>query len=1790
MEEAPAAPARGEAAETPARGDESGAQGTDRPYLLPLSARDPAALLALARRYEAFLAADQPGASPALADVCWSASRRRRHHQHRMAVVGRSRDELRGQLASAADDQADLPGTARGTSKPKLVFVFPGQGSQWTGMSRQLLEREPVFRTAVENCDELIRHYTGWSLLTQLSGDDEDGAWLERTDRVQLALFGIQVGLAAWWRSVGVEPDAVVGHSVGEIAAAYVAGALSLDDAVHIIYERNRLIEEALGQGRMLATSLTLDQAHTLLAGHEAQASVAIINSPRSIVLSGDPGVLEPVAATLRGQETFHRWINVDFASHSPQMDPLVTRLRESLWAVFPHRAAVPIVSTVTGSLVDGSALDAAYWARNLRDPVLFGDATRWLREQGHDVFVEISPHPVLLPAIEDSLYQLSQPGITVPSLHRDSDEQQSLLTAVGALYRAGQAIWWDHLCPSGGRYVRLPAYPWQRHRYWVDQPRETRHPLTADGTAAHPLLGRKLRSPLREVQFESELCLSATPYLDGHRVCGRLVFPAAGYLEMLAQAVQDGDPRLLTDVVMHDLLTLTDSEPRRLQTVLTPAGDGEARLELFGWDRGPAAWRCYVTAHATAGPPADNPAPLDLDEVRDRCPREISPAAFYERLRELGLEYGPQFRGIESIRAGDGEAIGRVRLPTELAADAGRYGVHPALLDACLQLTGAALAGDDVAASPAAAGGGRDVYLPVRVGSFRVAVPGQAQVTGHAIIRAEADGQSRTGDVRLYDGRGQLVAQVLGLQVRKVSRAALRTALTDDLNDWFYELQWRRQQRATASPPGPADLPDERGNRWLILADGGGVGQALADQLEQRGDTATIVERGVRYQHEASRATFHLDPARPEHFTRMLAADGGGYYGVIYLWALDATPAEHTTAESLSADEALACGGALHLAQALVRQPWAPSARLWLLTRGAQAPPLSAAPPAPAQAPLWGLGRTLRTEHPDLPCVLVDLDNSTASDDARILLAEADAARRGSHEDQVAFRRGERFVARLTRSAPRSGAEPALSLAESRQGIRLVVPEHATLDALTFDPAERPAPAAGEVEIRVRATGLNFRDVLNALGAYPGDAGPLGLECAGEITAVGEGVGEHHVGDAVVALAPGCFGTFVTAPAMLAARKPESLSYAEAATIPVSFMTASYALCHLAQISPGDTILIHAAAGGLGLAAAQLALRAGADVFGTAGNEEKRSYLRSLGLRHVMDSRTLDFAAEVKELTDGRGVDIVLNSLNGEYIPRNLSILATGGRFAEVGKIGIWDSERIRQARPDASYFIVDLDLETRRDPAKVGGMLRQLMRDFDSGALHPLPRHIFALPEATDAFRFMAQARQTGKIVITQEVGLSSAAGNRLRENASYLITGGLGGLGLRVARWMADRGAQHLALIGRSEPSAPAQVTVDELTRAGVHVQVISADVAQPDQVTRALAEISASMPPLRGIVHAAGVLDDGLMLRQDWERFARVLAPKVQGAWNLHAQTCHLPLDFFVLFSSTAALWGNAGQSSYAAANAFLDALAHARRAQGLPALSINWGAWSQVGLAARNGVTEQLSKHDMDVMTPDAGVRALEQAMGQQAAQLAIAPIDWAALLARSAGHLPLLLAELSREPTSAPAGERPAAGRSALLRRLDAASPGNRPRVLAAYLDEQARLALGLDPQVTLDPRRPLSELGLDSLMAIEMRSRLSSAAGQVLPATVLFDYPTIEGLSGYLGDEVLHLASGTANDHDPAGAIPPAATGDRDARAADSAGRSEAADVTRLSAEGVEADLAEELAAVQALLGKDPS
>jgi NADPH:quinone reductase-like Zn-dependent oxidoreductase/NAD(P)-dependent dehydrogenase (short-subunit alcohol dehydrogenase family)/acyl carrier protein len=675
-----------------------------------------------------------------------------------------------------------------------------------------------------------------------------------------------------------------------------------------------------------------------------------------------------------------------------------------------------------------------------------------------------------------------------------------------------------------------------------------------------------------------------------------------------------------------------------------------------------------------------------------------------------------------------------------------------------------------------------------------------------------------------------------------------------------------------------------------------------------------------------------------------------------------------------------------------------------------------------------------------------------------------------------------------------------------------------------------------------VRASGLNFKDVLNALDMYPGDAGPLGSECAGTVVAVGAGVEDLAVGTEVVAIAAGCLGTHVTTGAALVVAKPPALAPEQAASLPVAYVTAAYALSTVGAMRPGDRVLIHAGAGGVGLAAVRVAQHCGAEVLATAGSPEKRAFLRAQGVTHVFDSRSLEFRDGVMAATGGRGVDVVLNSLSGEAIDASLAVVAAGGRFLEIGKRGILDAAEVARRRPDVRYVVIDWSDVARATPAVIRCHLTEVLEAVEAGRLAVPPVSLFPLTDAVAAFRHMAQARHIGKIVLVapREVPATRPS---VRADATYLVTGGFGGLGLEVARWLVERGARSLVLTGRRAPSEAAGTAIAALREAGTEVSLIEADVARADAVDRVMAEIARAGRPLRGIVHAAGTLDNAVLSEQDAGRLARVMAAKVDGTWNLERATRHLTLDFFVLFSSAAALLGSPGQANHAAANVFLDAVAHHRRARGLAALSLDWGAWSEVGAAAREETARRIALQGMGRMRPDEALVALAIAMNGDEAQVAVLPVDWASLRARrSAKRRPSLLRALEGgEPGPRRSGAS-AGTAEALLARLREAAPAKRQRLLSEHIASRVTRVLGLDASQVIDPLRPLKELGIDSLMAVELRNVLKAdlALEGGLPATLVFDYPTVEAIAVYLGQTVLGLpASGPEPGGSPESADP---------------------------------------------------
>jgi acyl transferase domain-containing protein/thioesterase domain-containing protein/acyl carrier protein len=1678
-----------------------------RPLLLPVSGHSHDALRGLAARYLALL--EQPVTE---ADaLCAAAATRRSGLSYRLCVLGGSAAELRSGLEHFLADRAD-PGVIAGTvlSAEQPVFVFSGQGPQWWGMGRELLATEPVFRTTLTELDRLFRQWGEWSLLRELSLD-EHASGLQDSAIAQPAIFAVQVGLAALWQSWGVIPAAVCGHSIGEVAAAHVAGILSLEEAARVIWHRGATMRAATTGGRMLALRIDAAEAERVATEFADTVSVAAFNGPKSITLSGDAGALAQIAARYERAGTFHRFLRVTHAFHSAHMDPVCSELLPALAMLRVADGAIAFYSTVTGASECGADLDAAYWWRNVREPVRFASAIGALIGAGHRLFLEIGAHPVLTDAITDLLSAQGVAGTVSASLRRGEPEARTLLAHLARLQVVGAAVDWRALYPHARADTFLPRYAWQHERYWSEAPVIRSARLEAP---LHPLLTARLRTSAPT--WNAWLDLEAFAWLRDHRVHEHVIYPGAAYIEAalaLGSHVLQSPRVELRNIEFRKALMLPPGKAVVLQTAWVAE---QGLVSISSRAETAALWTLHAVAQvqplaaASAARPlaGASPARIGIRSLKSRLRSRLTPAEVYSACEQLGLHYGPAFRGITALWRGPGEALGRISLPDSLRADAGRYHLHPALLDACSQVL--------LLAAPEP--NGRRTWLPARID--RMAVHGRVGPDLYCrAVMVQASADALSADFQLLDTRGRVIVEVQGYRVEAVRGVAV--ARPDEPESWLYETRWQ----AGALPLRPAGARSAPVDCWVLLADQSSVASRTAALLERRGARVIRVTRGAGFR-PVGLDRYELNGASRGEFEQLLAVlpAEGARAGFVHLWSLDASPTDALTPAALLQAEALGCHSLLHLVQALGQR--ALGGPLAVVTQGAQpvdaqlldAQPLGAQPQlAVAQSPTLGLARTLMNELPALQCRLIDLAPGNAQRNARALYRELTAP---DQEAEVAWRGAARYVPRLVHtSLEQQHLSPA---ANPGDGYRLEIPASGVLDDLVPRSLARRPPAAGEVTIEVYAAALNFRDVMKCLGIYPMDSDRdalLGDECAGRIVAIGPQVRGFAVGDAVIANGAGCFASHVTVPQSCVIRKPAALSFAQGATIPVAFMTAWYALHELGHIQAGERVLIHAATGGVGLAAVQIARLAGAQIYATAGSASKRAYLHKLGIREVMDSRSSAFGEQVRALTGGRGVDLVLNSLSGDAIAAGVAALAPGGRFLEIGKRDVYANTALglRGLRNNISVHVIDLGQIMAQQPERVHALLQRIGQLLRTGKLRALPAERMPIAHAAAAFRHMAQARHIGKIVLTlrhqsiRAVPQLPAERLQFKSAASYLVTGGLGGYGLRVAQWLRDSGARHLILCGRSGAATPAaRRAVAQLRRGGTQVLVERCDVSDPQAVAALFRRAERQWPPLRGIFHAAMQLDDATVMQLDAARFAPVMAPKVSGAWNLHRASRALGLDYFVMFSSVSTLVGAAGQASYVAANTFLDALAHYRRAQGLPALTVNLGALGEVGILERNPrLAQRLAAGGIQAIAPWQANAMLGRLLQGSATQIGVLRVDWE--LMRRSGSAVLATPKFARIVEGA-AAETQGASRSLRHTIVAAPSAERMALVLAGVRESVAKILRS--PAAKLDAHQPLRDLGLDSLMAIELVNRLELLLGVVLPSSSLSATASIHGVA----------------------------------------------------------------------------
>ncbi|MEU2058457.1 type I polyketide synthase [Streptomyces bungoensis] len=1605
-----------------------------------VSARAAGALREQAGRLAEFVsAADGPG----VVEVAGALVRSRAVFEQRAVVWGADREELVGALRSVAVG-GEVANAVTGTARRdvRTAFLFAGQGSQRLRMGADLYETHPVFAEAFDAVDAELP----FSLKEVVFGDDHQ--LLNRTEFAQPALFALEVALFRLLESWGVRPDVLAGHSIGEIAAAHVAGVWSLADACRLVVARGRLMQALPAGGVMVAVRASEEEVLPLLGD---EVGVAAVNGPGSLVLSGAAEAVEEIAAHFRGEGRKVTSLRVSHAFHSPLMEPMLADFRKVAESLTYEQPKLSFVSTVTGTTATAEELmSPEYWVRHVRQPVRFADAVRVLAGQGVGRWLELGPDGTLT-ALAQGCLEEPETAVAVPVLRKDRPETGSLLSALARLYVDGAGVDWAAQLPPTAP-VPLPTYAFQRRRYWPNLTGVTLGDLGSAGlhTAGHPLLGAAVRvAGSEEALFTGRLSLRTHPWLRDHAVSGTVLFPGTGFLELaLCAAGQLGCDRV-EELTIAAPLVVPERTGRLVQVRAGAPDESDTRtVEIYSragdaLDTDP--WTLNASGSLVAGPPNSDAQSPDLTAWPPPNAEPVPVEDFYDRFAEAGFAYGPVFRGLRAVWRRGEEVFADVGLPDDHERLAGDFGIHPALLDSALHAM--------MFVSLAEAGQGR---LPFSWTGVSLRASGSRALR----VRMVQAGPESVA-LHLADPAGGTVATVESLLLRQVSGDLAARAETPGHRENLFQVDWTR-----ITPP-------ERETATSIPAAVVGGGDLMPGS-------------------PAYPTLAALPQAVPTAVLLSVAADPNG-----------------TAADAPGAARA-AVGRALDAVREWLADDRFEDSRLVVVTEGAVAFDEKASDPA--LAAVWGLVRAARAEAPDR-FALVDTDGTDAS---RRALDQALAC----GEPEVALREGALYAPRLSR-VPMGGQLP-VPLEQSCWHLDSV--EKGTLDSLVLAPFPEAAAelAEGQVRVAVRAAGVNFRDVLNALGMYPGEAGLLGGEGAGVVTEVGPGVSSLAVGDRVFGMFPGSFGPVAVADARTVARIPRGWSFAQAASVPIVFLTAYYALTDLADVRAGERVLVHAAAGGVGMAATRLARHLGAEVFGTA-SAGKWGTLRELGLddRHIASSRDTDFEAAFLAVTEGRGVDVVLDSLAGEFVDASLRLLPGGGRFLEMGKTDVRDADVVAAEHPGVAYRAFDL---WDAGPERIGQMLAELVALFEEGVLAPLPVTCWDVRRAPEAFRYLSQARHVGKVVLTVPVPLDP--------DGTVLVTGGTGGLGALVARHLvSEHGVRRLLLAGRRGPEAPrAAELVAELADLGAHAEVVAVDVADRDQLAAALGTIPAEHP-LTAVVHTAGVLDDGVVSSLTPESVSRVLRPKVDAVAHLHELTRDADLSAFVVFSSIAGTFGSAGQANYAAANAFLDAFATTRRAAGLPAVSLAWGPW-----APGAGMTAELTEADlrrmarggMRPLAVEQGLHLLDEAGLRTAAAPAqralLLPVDLDLKALRPhADAVPPLLRGLVRAPArrAAQAAAGTHAGPRDLGARLAALAPADREQYLVDLVCAQAAATLGHASADEIEPDQAFKELGFDSLTAVELRNRLHAATALRLPATLVFDHPTPTVLAGHLLTEI---------------------------------------------------------------------
>ncbi|BEL38874.1 SDR family NAD(P)-dependent oxidoreductase [Mycobacteroides abscessus] len=1683
------------------------APARDSIRIFPVSARSGSALHEVAGRYAKQLSSDlsQDGAQR----LKTAATARRAQHYLRKGFIYRDADDLLAQLNTyAASDEAAPPrALVEGISDP--VFVFSGMGPQWWGMARALLERPGIFRDAAAEIDEVFQEISGWSVIAELLRPQADSR-VSRTEIAQPANFLVQSALAKHLQQFGIRPTAVVGHSVGEVAAAYVSGALSLRDAATVSFHRSRLQAKTAGSGGMLAVGLDAEEAQRRAARFGSAVCVAAINSTAATTLSGDSAALQTLHDELAGDGIFARMLHVEVPYHSQLMDPILGELATALAGLTPRKAAVPVYSTVTGEKMHSAAFaEPDYWCKNVRDSVLFAKAVDTLIVDRYRVFLELGPHPVLLGNIRESFVRHSVSGAAIQTLHRDQDDEQSVLQAIADLYAVGaiDAPGQADIYESGVvPHMDLPKYPWSQEEVWEEDPLTLRARYgDADRFA---LLGDRVDA--LTPQWEVTLAPANLPWLPDHTVLGSVVLPGTAYLDAALSAVRQRSGRAqagLDSVVFAVPLVVADHDaPITRITVDEPT----KRFTVNGRSAHTQLWTAHANGRLVEANLGSKRIDVSAWSANDRV---FDGEDVYKGLSAVGLSYGPAFQRIQSVRIGSAGCVAQLASPESVSAQ--RHAVHPALADAALQCIAVLLAARPELDIPPTA------HVPASID--RVRLYGEVPEDPVAVVEITST-QPLCANAYLASRDGEVALAMTGVTLRPVGSAS--TPLSE-LEQYFYEPRWEPLEEEIEGQPAPTTTaPAARPAN--VIVEIAQVPLAVAEGA-RRAAAAGVVVLNADTVEKANLAVTFAEALDRDEFLRVLVTVGSGKSAVENVAGLV------TVAQSLR----------MVMEAETERGVVSPDVQAVLVSKNAFLAPGDRDLDLD-QAALVGARRVLANEQHPAKWSLVDLPAAVSAEE---VTAEIGAMNRA---EEVAVRQGLRWTQRMRRSLPELVApwEEPFEPTDPEVAYEVQIPDTRTLKDIKLRACDRIEPGPRQVEVRVETVGLNYKDPLKVLGILTErELGKTyfklepGMEGFGVITRVGSQVTEVRVGESIAVAERGLLRRYLTFDldggaawepiADVHLQRDEFDPLAVGSGVP--FFTAGYAFYKLADVRPGETVLIHGAAGGMGMAAVQVAANMGAVVYATAGSEERRRAALDLGATAAFDSRSVGFVDDILQITEGRGVDVIYNSLPGEMIAQNFAVAGEFCRIIEIGKADIYfgGATDLKPFSGNLSFHSIDMDRMLRLRPEIFRELRRECTEMLTAGKLTPLPYTRFPIEEVVGAFEAVFRAEHMGRIVLDLRDQTPTLLPRKpepapVRPGHSYLITGGFGGFGLATARSLARAGATHLILASRSGAATEvARAQIEALRAADVDVWEEQVDISDYDLVADLIAKVEASGHPLRGVFHAAAVAHDEVIADISAESLRKVFRPKVQGALNLDKVTREhdVPLDHFVLYSSISGLIGIVPQLTYAAANSVLDGLAASRRAAGLPALSVSWGAMSGGGMAESDAIVKFLDSVGLRRLNMDMGAAFMRECSRFPLSHVAIAGIDWGVLrtplpsTAKSTrfAHLSAEAAAVSNEQ---------AAFRAAVL----ALPEEERGPMVTKELAKELANVLKVDVD-SIDPKGPIADLGIDSLMAVEFAARAGKQLNIQISAFQFTPDLTLEAVGARVA---LLIAQGVGDpDHD---------------------------------------------------------